>query len=216
MGPQAAWILILHSRICTPSGTLFILFAEMETLFPIYPEGFSYVPDFITVDEEDYLLGLIEQTEFHSFLFQGYEAKRRVASFGYDWNFERRVLTKGADIPNAFRPVIDKVAAHLAISGEQFAELLLTEYPAGSVINWHRDAPPFAIIAGISLLSDCIFRLRPRDKAKQGRGSIVSLPLSRRSLYVMQGVVREEWQHSIPALPALRYSITFRTLRESG
>jgi alkylated DNA repair dioxygenase AlkB len=187
---------------------------SMATLFPIYPAGFSYVPDFITADEESHLLHLIEQINFHTFQFQGYEAKRRVASFGYDRNFDRRILTKGNAIPQAFLPIVNKVADHLAVIPAHLAELLLTEYPAGSLINWHRDAPPFEVIAGISLLSDCTFRLRPQDKAKQGRGSIISLPLPRRSLYVMQGLVREEWQHSIPAVSSLRYSITFRTLKE--
>jgi alkylated DNA repair dioxygenase AlkB len=188
----------------------------MNTLFPLLPQlpdGFAYIPDFITEAEEAELLDQISKVSFHAFLFQGYEAKRRVASFGYDWSFDRRVLTKGADIPEAFHPIIEKVADRLSFPPDALAELLLTEYPAGSVINWHRDAPPFDLIAGISLLSDCTFRLRPHDKAKQGRGSIISIPLARCSLYIMQGEVRADWQHSIPAVKGLRYSITFRTLR---
>ena len=33
------------------------------------------------------------------------------------------------------------------------------------------------------------------------------------SLYVMSGVAREEWQHSIPPVKEPRWSITFRTLK---
>ena len=83
----------------------------------------------------------------------------------------------------------------------------------GSVINWHRDAPPFDIIAGISLLSDCSFKLRPYDKTKRKRNTIISFPVQRRSLYIMEGVARSEWEHSIAAVKQLRYSITLRTLR---
>jgi alkylated DNA repair dioxygenase AlkB len=104
------------------------------------------------------------------------------------------------------------VAAYLQIDRDQFAELLVTDYPIGSVINWHRDAPPFDIIAGLSLLSDCTFKLRPHDKSKQGRGSVISLLVKRRSLYVMQGPSRSEWQHSIIPVREIRYSITLRTL----
>jgi alkylated DNA repair dioxygenase AlkB len=96
---------------------------------------------------------------------------------------------------------------------ENFAELLLTEYPEGSVINWHRDAPPFGLIAGISLLSDCTFRLRPHDKAKQNRRSIISLPVRRRSLYIISESARTDWQHSIAPVKQTRFSITLRTLR---
>jgi alkylated DNA repair dioxygenase AlkB len=188
----------------------------MNTLFPVepaFPEGFQYYPDFITTEEEQQLYEEVKRTTLHTFTFQGYEAKRKVASFGQDWSFEKRALSKGKDIPAAFNPLIEKVAARLAIKPETFGELLVTEYPPGSVINWHRDAPPFDLIAGISLLSDAVFRLRPHEKEKQGRGSIISFPVQRRSLYVISGPSRTDWQHSIAPVKQTRYSITLRTLR---
>ena len=188
----------------------------MNTLFPIeplWPEGFSYTDNFITKEEEGALYEEIEKHERHVFTFQGYEAKRKVASFGQDWSFDQQALKKGKDIPPTFHSLIQKVAQHLSIHPERFAELLITEYPIGSVINWHRDAPPFDLIAGISLCSDCTFRLRPHEKAKQSRSSVISLPVRRRSLYVMQGPARTEWQHSIAPVKKARYSITLRTLK---
>jgi len=189
----------------------------MDTLFPLeplYPEGFQYHPDFITAEEEKILGEEIEKTALHTFLFQGYEAKRKVASFGQDWSFEKRTLTKGKDIPQAFYFLIEKTAKQVQAGVEDFAELLVTEYPPGSVINWHRDAPPFDIIAGISLLSDCTFRLRPHDPRKQKKTSILSFPVKRRSLYIIAGPSRTEWQHSIAPVKSLRYSITLRTLNK--
>jgi alkylated DNA repair dioxygenase AlkB len=191
----------------------------MDTLFPIepiLPAGFSYHENFLAIEEEQRLCKEILKMNLHTFLFQGFEAKRKVASFGYDWSFEKRTLSKGKDIPSIFDPLINKVAAYLQIDRDQFAELLVTEYPIGSVINWHRDAPPFDIIAGISLLSDCTFKLRPHDRSKQSRGSVVSLPVRRRSLYIIQGSARSEWEHSIAPVKELRYSITLRTLGEKN
>lgn len=188
----------------------------MNSLFPIepvFPDGFQYTPDFISVEEERVLIDEISRMQLHTFQFQGYEAKRKVASFGYDWSFEKRVLTKGKTFPAAFQFLVKKTAEQLSLPEEAFGELLITEYPVGSVINWHRDAPPFDLIAGISLHTDCSFRLRPQDKDKQGRGSIISLPVKRRSLYVMQGASRSDWQHSIAPVKALRYSVTLRTLK---
>ena len=187
----------------------------METLFPldpVYPEGFQYTPSFISEAEEAELIRFINGMELRAFQFQGYEAKRKVASFGYDWNFENRSLTKGKDIPSPFLPLVYKVADYLALPTDRFAELLVTEYPAGSVINWHRDAPPFDLIAGISLQTDCLFRLRPHEKEKQHRSSLISLTAKRRSLYVMEGPARTDWQHSIAPVKEVRYSITLRTL----
>ena len=189
----------------------------MSTLFPlepIFPEGFQYCPAFISAEEEAILIKEIEAIELHTFIFQGYAAKRKVASFGYDWSFEKRQLKKGKEIPEAFRFLIQRVAKRLSIEPHRFAELLITEYPPGSVINWHRDAPPFDLIAGISLLSDSTFRLRPHDQEKQGRSSTLSIPVARRSLYSMEGGARTGWQHSIAAVKSLRYSITLRTLKE--
>ena len=187
----------------------------MNTLFPtesLLPEGFSYYPEFISPKEEQQLQDEVIKTDLHPLIFQGYEAKRKVASFGYDWDFQHRTLSKGKTIPAPFHFLLQKVAAHLSIDPAAFAELLVTEYPVGSVINWHRDAPPFDIIAGISLLSDCTFRFRPYDKTRQHRKAIINTPLSRRSLYIMRGASRSQWEHSIAAVKQVRYSITLRTL----
>jgi alkylated DNA repair dioxygenase AlkB len=191
----------------------------MDTLFPVgpvFPEGFVYVPDFLSEEEEKNLCTEISKVELHTFIFQGYEAKRKVASFGYDYSFDQKKLSKGKEIPSAFDPLVEKVSQHVAIEKKYFSELLITEYPVGSVINWHRDAFPFDCIAGISLMTDCTFRLRPQDKAKQGRNNIISFPVKRRSLYIMQGPSRTDWQHSISPVKNVRYSITLRTLRNQN
>ena len=181
---------------------------------PAFPPGFFYLNNFITESEEKKLLEGISVIELHNLNFQGFTALRKVQSFGYDYSFDKRSLSKGKDIPGAFNFLIQNVAKLLSIPSDDFAELLVTEYPAGSVINWHRDAPPFDLIAGISLLSDCTFRLKPHDKAKQNRKSIISFPVKRRSLYIMQGESRSDWQHSISPVKEIRYSVTLRTLRK--
>ena len=188
----------------------------MNTLFPAqpaFPEGFKYYPDFLSADEEVELCKEISKLELHNLNYHGYKANRKTASFGYDYNFDNNKLTRGKDIPAAFNFIVEKTASHLSIERNMFAELLITEYPPGSVINWHRDVPQFDLIAGISLLTDCTFRLRPYEKAKQTRSSIISFPVRRRSLYTMQNSARWNWQHSILPVKEMRYSITFRTFK---
>jgi alkylated DNA repair dioxygenase AlkB len=191
----------------------------MQTLFPVepvLPGGFQYFPEFLTPTEEEKLINTVKNIDLHIFNFQGFEAKRKVASFGYDYSFDKRKLSKGQAIPLAFHWLIEKVCKKISIGPEKIGELLVTEYPAGSVINWHRDAPPFDLIAGISLLSDCKFKLRLQEKSKQTRNAVITIPVNRRSLYIMEGAARSEWQHSIAAVAKPRYSITLRTLRETG
>jgi alkylated DNA repair dioxygenase AlkB len=187
----------------------------MHTLFPddtILPEGFRYVPDFISESEESELLQVISTIELHTFVFQGFEAKRKSASFGFDYHFDSRKLKQGAPIPAGFHPLVNKVRTYLSLDTE-IGELLVLQYPEGAVINWHRDAPPFDVIIGISLLADCTFRLRPHDKTKRRRNAVIQVPIKRRSLYLMQGPARSDWQHSTAPAKTLRYSITLRTLR---
>jgi alkylated DNA repair dioxygenase AlkB len=188
----------------------------MLSLFPnepLLPEGFSYTPDFLSDPEEKKLLAIIAALELKTFVFQGFEAKRKFASFGMDYSFDQRKLNRGKQIPDDFKHLVQKVTSHLGLPDTAIGELLVLEYPPGAVINWHRDAPPFDIIAGVSLLTDCVFRLRPHEKSKQGRNAVISLPVKKRSLYVMQGPVRSEWQHSTAAVTETRYSITLRTLK---
>ena len=190
---------------------------RMETLFPEenkFPEGFRYIPGFLDSEEEKELVAAISELELTPFIFHGYEAKRKVASFGYNYNFNDGSMPKEKPVPSVFEPVVKKVADFLSIAPQEFRQLLVTEYPAGSVINWHRDAPPFELIAGISLLTECKFRLRPYEKSRQTRSSIVSFTVHPRSLYVISGPARNRWQHSTAAVKNTRYSITLRTLRE--
>jgi alkylated DNA repair dioxygenase AlkB len=186
------------------------LFGEETALVP----GFTYYPDFISKSEERDLLGVIREVALHSFVFHGYEAKRRVASFGYDYSFDDNKLRPGKEIPGGFQQLVQRVALSLAIDPREIRELLVTEYPVGAQINWHRDAFPFEIIAGVSLLADCTFRFRPYETVKQGRKSIRSCRVRRRSLYIIRDEARLQWQHSIPAVNEKRYSITLRTLRD--
>ena len=183
---------------------------EIEAVLPL---GFSYFPGFLSAEEEEDLCRRIDGIDLHTFKFQGFEAKRKAASFGLDWSFERRELSRGTPIPAFFDPLLEKVAARIGSKKEEFAELLVLQYPIGAVINWHRDAPPFGLIAGVSLLSDRMFKLRPYEKAKQHRGSVRSLQVERRSLYAMQGEARSEWEHSTAPVKHVRYSITLRTLK---
>ncbi|MGZ8554189.1 MAG: alpha-ketoglutarate-dependent dioxygenase AlkB [Chitinophagaceae bacterium] len=191
----------------------------MNTLFdltPTLPQGFSYYPDFITETEEKQLLQNIEQFDLQPMKFHEYEAKRKVISFGQGWSFTEKKLQQGNALPLQFQFLIEKIASKLIIPRDRITQFLITEYPVGSVINWHRDAPPFEIIAGVSLLSTCTFKLRPQEKQRQTKANTVSLQVDRRSLYTMQGPAKSEWQHSTAPVNRLRYSLTFRTLKHTN
>src|SRR5829696_7797762 len=183
------------------------LFPDLKPL----PDGFIYRPDFISVDEERQLLETIGGLEFHQVEMRGVVARRRVIQYGWKYRFgDRTRLTSGPEIPEFLLPLRDRAAALAPATPEALSEALLTEYQPGAPIGWHRDAPGFGIVVGISLLAACRFRFRRGPERDSTR---VTITLEPGSAYVLSGPARSEWQHSIPEVDALRYSITFRTLR---
>jgi hypothetical protein len=183
---------------------------------PDLPPGFRYHDDFITPAEETALASAIDAVEFSNFEMRGAIARRRVAFFGSSY-------TAGQDtppIPDFLMPLRTRIGAWACIAPNTFAMVLINEYRPGAPIGWHRDAPQYEIIAGISLVGECRMKLRPylspRQLAGTGRPprkTTHELTLRRRSAYIISGPARQDFEHSIPPVEELRYSITFRTLR---
>jgi alkylated DNA repair dioxygenase AlkB len=176
------------------------------------PEGFQYQPDLVPHDEEQRLVERIRELPLKEFEFQGYVGKRRVISYGWQYDFNERMIRRTEDIPSWLLPLRELVAEFAGMAPDQLQQALVTEYDIGAAIGWHRDKAMFGEVIGISLLSSCRFRLRRKVSSAWERASLIVEP---RSAYLLSGVSRTEWEHSIPAVDALRYSITFRNLRET-
>ena len=177
---------------------------------PKYPEGFRYETNVLSGGQEQDALDQIRALPFREFEFRGYIGKRRVVSFGWKYDFSDRHLHRTDDMP-AFLTEIRRIAARFAdIEPDRLQHALITEYSPGAAIGWHRDRPEFGDVVGISLLAPCTFRLRRQLDEGWERVSLIAEP---RSAYLLRGSSRREWEHSIPPVNELRYSITFRNLR---
>ena len=178
------------------------------------PEGFIYEPEFITPEEERALLDGIGALELEDAKYRQYTARRRVAYFGYAYDFSTNQLGEAAPVPAFLHPLRAQVARWMGIAPAAFAHALVNEYRPGTPLGWHRDAPDFDRVAGVSLGGWARMRLRRyRENAPAGNDKPIVLELAPRSAYQMNGAARWQWQHSIPPTRELRYSITFRTLR---
>lgn len=176
------------------------------------PAGFRYAPDLIDAAEEARLIEVFADLPFKEFEFHGFLGKRRVVPFGFRYDYNGGGLQTAAPMPDFLLPLCDRVAAFAELPAERLAHALVTEYRPGASIGWHRDRPHYDDVIGISLCSPCTFRLRRKHDAGWERAS---LRVDRRSIYLMRGPSRWEWEHSIPAIDALRYSITFRSMRDA-
>jgi alkylated DNA repair dioxygenase AlkB len=177
------------------------------------PDGFRYRPDLLSEEDEGALVAEIERLPFRAFEFHGFEGRRRVVSFGWRYDFSEAKPRQTAPIPEFLLPVREKAARFAGIDAAAFEHLLVTEYEPGAPIGWHKDRAIFADVVGVSLLAPCAFRFRKKAGAKWERASLILAP---RSAYLLRGPARAEWEHSIPAVERLRYSLTFRNFRSGA
>jgi alkylated DNA repair dioxygenase AlkB len=173
------------------------------------PEGMRYQPELMSPDEEQGLVAELARLPFREFEFHGFTGRRRTVSFGWRYDFNGGGLQQAGEIPEFLLPVRARAAAFAGLEPSALEHALLIEYAPGASIGWHRDRPAFDDVIGISLLATCTFRLRRKRGAGWERRSLAAEP---RSAYLLRGPARTEWEHSIPPLASLRYSITFRSM----
>jgi alkylated DNA repair dioxygenase AlkB len=178
------------------------------------PSGFAYRENFISHADERTLVDAISEVTFSEFEMRGIVARRRVAFFGQSYD-----AAAARPLPDFLLPLRAMIAGWAGVDTDAFAMALINEYRPGAPIGWHRDAPQYDVVAGVSLLSACRMKFRPhRSPAstapKPTRQSAThEIVLDRRSAYLMTQDSRNAFEHHIPAVAALRYSVTFRTLR---
>jgi alkylated DNA repair dioxygenase AlkB len=163
----------------------------------------------VSAAEECDLVGHIAGLPFKPFEFHGYFGKRRVVSFGWRYAFAERAVQASAPVPDFLLPLRELAASFAGLDPVALEGALVTEYAPGAGIGWHRDKVEFGTVVGLSFLAPC--RLRFRRKRGQGweRNAVLVEP---RSAYLLRGPSRHDWEHSIPPMDELRYSVTFRDL----
>jgi alkylated DNA repair dioxygenase AlkB len=178
---------------------------------PAMPEGLVYAPGLVGEDEERALAGRIAELPFKPFEFHGFTGNRRTVSFGLHYAFDGSGLRDAEPIPAWLHPLRARAAELAGREAEAFVHALVIEYAPGAGIGWHRDRPVFGDVIGVSLLAPAPLRFRRKAGAKWERFTLTAQP---RSAYLLRGAARHEWEHSIPQLETLRYSVTLRTLAE--
>jgi alkylated DNA repair dioxygenase AlkB len=176
---------------------------------PEMPKGLAYVPGFVNEEEERALAHRIARLPFTPFEFHGFIGNRRTVSFGLHYAFDGSGLREAEPVPEWLHPLRARAAALTGREPEDLVHALVIEYAPGAGIGWHRDRPVFGDVVGISLIAPAPLRFRRRAGSKWQRFTLAAEP---RSAYVLRDEARHDWEHSIPPLETLRYSITLRTL----
>lgn len=175
--------------------------------------GLHYEPCFLREEEETELLSVIQTLPLHAAKYKQYTAKRRVVSYGGSYDFNTNKLLPGAPLDEWLKPLRSRVADWLGIPAEELVHTLVAEYAPGTPLGWHRDVPDFETIVGVSLGNEAVLRFRPYPPDETSKRKVIQLDVAPRSIYRLEGAARWGWQHQVPPVLALRWSITFRTLR---
>jgi alkylated DNA repair dioxygenase AlkB len=184
------------------------LFSDEQAM----PEGFAYRQEVISGEEEQHFTERFALLPFAPFEFHGFLGRRRVVSFGWRYDYAGRRIRPATEVPELLLPLRERAAEVAGLAAESLQQALVTEYAPGAPIGWHRDKPMFQDVVAISFRAPCLLRFRRRLRDGWERRSLEVMP---RSAYVLRGAARTEWEHSIPPVGALRYSVTFRNLRGS-
>jgi alkylated DNA repair protein (DNA oxidative demethylase) len=185
---------------------------SQRTLFDVpgmaMPPGLSFRPDFVSPSEEAALLGVITELAFRPFEFHGWTGNRETVSFGWRYDFNQARVERAPPIPEFLLPLRARAADFAGLEPAAFEQALVIRYDVGAGIGWHRDRPAFDRVFGLSLLSPCVLRFRRRRGAAFERFSLDASP---RSAYLLDGEIRQGWEHSISPMQLKRFSITFRS-----
>ena len=176
-------------------------------------EGLVYREGFVTFDEEQALLGRLENLDLAPFRFQGWLGNRKTQSFGWRYDFDNASFTPTESIPDWLLPLRDKAAEFAGVAPSDIHHAMVARYDPGAGIGWHKDRDVFDKVVGVSINTPATLRFRQRITDGFRRTSIEVEP---RSAYLLAGEVRREWEHRITPGDQLRFSITFRTLSEKG
>src|SRR3954469_4327487 len=91
------------------------------------PSGFRYQRDIITAAEESELLAHVRALPFRDFEFHGYTGKRRVVSFGWQYDFSNETLRTANDMPDFLLALRDVAARFAGMDTSRLQHVLITE-----------------------------------------------------------------------------------------
>ena len=185
---------------------MFDLFGEVETIARVENHnadykinGLTYLPNFVTKQEHDFLLSSIDREPWLD------DLKRRVQHYGYKYDYKFHRINHNmriAELPEW----LAKFATRLYEQGifkEIPDQVIVNEYLPGQGITSHIDCPPcFSdTVASLSLGSQCVMNFTNKDD----KDDIIPYLLDKSSMVVLKEDARYCWMHGIKMVKSDNY-----------
>lgn len=178
----------------------------------VKPPGLKLAYEVITTDEEAALIALMQAS---GLAYNDYDAgnPRSTRTYGWEIEYPSFIISPRPPMPEGLRAIRDLAADFAGVNPDALVNCLLNRYEPASIIQAHIDQPMWDHVIGISLGSAATMRFaKPSVRADDP----IDVVLEPRSIYLMSGDARHLYSHSLPAVEATRYSITFRTFSDKG
>src|SRR3954465_14709993 len=114
-------------------------------------QGLRYELELMPPATERELLDVFESLRWDPIVIRGQAAKRTARHYGLDYDYEARSPTPGEPVPDWLEPARGLAAGLAGARPGGLAEILVQRSPPGSAIGWHRDAPAFGEVIGLSI-----------------------------------------------------------------
>jgi alkylated DNA repair dioxygenase AlkB len=179
---------------------------EIYTNYKNIP-GLYYIPNFLTHEEIKYFenqMNIINLKPISQTVYS-----RRVAHFGYDYEYKSTRIAKTQDIPEFILNICNfSRLIKYGIIVPNFDQVIINEYKPNQKITYHTDRVD---VFGPMIFCVTIGQAVPINFKREN--NIVSIIPQIGSVYIMTDDARFNWQHSSHnTTKNTRYSITFRKI----
>lgn len=174
--------------------------------------GLFLFENFITTEEEKQLSNTIDKQPWNN------ELSRRTQHYGYEYNYTSKSLEQEDSsnvltTPELFKTLLEKIKEKCPNETKDldFKQVIVNEYSQKQGISKHVDhCQAFGpVIVIVSLRETCVMKfhkleavdedqLLKKQVKRKATGDVIDVVLPRRSLVLMTGDARYQFQHEIP------------------
>ena len=174
------------------------------------PPGFRMTTEIMTPEFEREIVAVIDSLEMTAYP-QPDLGRRYTRAYGWGYDSRTYELVPADPLPVELEPLRHVAAEFAGVGADDLEHCMISRFEPGAMIPWLRMRPIWNHLVGMPLGSAAPmeFRRSPED-------AIVRVSAEPRSMYLLTGEARADYEHRFPATPHHRWCLWFRDLSPEG